>query len=104
MWGGLSVEVGYQADLWQFRYKVEVESLASLVRQLTAERDIHERTAWRWIARMRETGEPMPLSGRLCAYCGRALPVGSTVRRLYCPGSRCRVKAYRERQKTTPDA
>ena len=77
--------------------------MASLVRQLQTERGIHERTGWRWIARMKATGQPIPLEGRPCAECGEALPKGARIDCLYCSG-RCRVKVFRARVRSSEQA
>jgi hypothetical protein len=66
------------------------------VRDLASERGVSERTAWRYLSRMR-AGERLPAPDRACALCGDALPSTATIRRLYC-GTRCRVTALRRRE------
>jgi len=76
-----------------------VESWSSLVRALAAERQVHERTVWRWKARLEATGEAIPVPGRPCPQCGQPLPRDATISRVYC-SRRCRARARRARAET----
>ena len=68
------------------------------IRQFAHERDISERTAWRWVKRMIEEDWTFPPAYRGCANCGEPLPERSTAARIYCT-ARCRVAAARARNK-----
>ena len=67
------------------------------VRDLASQRGVSERTAWRWVATMRASGELSLLGPRQCEYCGRELPTKATARRQYCHVT-CRVYAHRTKQ------
>lgn len=77
------------------------ESTNETVRQLALERGVSERTVWRWMARIKAEGASSQFLRRMldrrCLTCGRELPEGSTMGRRYCPGSACRVAAFRAR-------
>jgi len=79
-------------------YNLGVESWSALVRALAAERRVHERTVWRWKARLEATGEPPPVPGRPCPECGEPLPRDATISRVYC-SRRCRARARRARSR-----
>jgi hypothetical protein len=68
------------------------ESATSLVREIAHERGVSERTVWRWIARARAAGSPLPLErlDRHCDYCETPLPETATARRRFCDDI-CRV-------------
>jgi DNA repair exonuclease SbcCD ATPase subunit len=65
-------------------------------------RQVSDRTARRWRERLEATGEDalafLSLD-RCCPVCGKQLPETRRISRIYCPGSRCRVKAFRERKR-----
>jgi hypothetical protein len=69
--------------------------LSQYVRDLASERGVSERTAWRYLRRLRKDGL-LPAADRDCILCEQPLPEDATIRRLYC-GVRCRVAALRNR-------
>jgi NADH pyrophosphatase NudC (nudix superfamily) len=71
--------------------------MTAAVAELADEREVSERTVWRWIAQMRARGDQhLPTKQRFCEYCGEPLSEHATQRRRYCDG-RCRVYAARKR-------
>lgn len=63
----------------------------NLVRDLAAERGVHERTVWRWFAAIRLSGKTELLTQeRTCDCCSKPLPPGSRMSRRFCDGV-CRV-------------
>jgi hypothetical protein len=72
------------------------------VRELAQEYGVSERTAWRWLAKMRADQSAELLKGkrtdRTCLACGTELPAGVTIRRDYCDGACC-ISAWRHRKR-----
>lgn len=67
-----------------------------LVRGIAEARGVHERSVWRWLARLSEEElRKLLVTGRTCAHCGEPLPPGSRTSRRFCDDT-CRVYSWRE--------
>jgi hypothetical protein len=77
------------------------------VRLLAREYGVSERTAWRWLAKMRADQSAKLLEekrmDRACLACGAELPAGATIRRDYCDGL-CRIRHWRQRKRAEEHA
>jgi transposase len=77
------------------------------VRVLAQEYGISERTAWRWLGKMRaERSDEMLKQMRTewtCLACGAELPAEATIRRDYCDAA-CRISHWRQRKRAAEHA
>ncbi len=75
--------------------------ITSAVREIAAERGVHECTVWRWLAAMRASGSTqLPTQERRCDYCDDPLPPGVTISRRFCDDV-CRVYYHRHQELVT---
>jgi hypothetical protein len=77
------------------------------VRVLAQEYEVSERTAWRWLAKMRADKSAELLEEKrtdwTCLACGAELPAEATIRRDYCDGA-CRISHWRHRKRAAERA